>query len=315
MWTASFIPGYLWDSGSKNIKKLAQMENKIEAQNYFMQLMNLAIDTYKWQDLPDTCDERFLEMMLLLNGWACIREGEAGLMSLGFMPMKWNIYGQPVTGTSFGFFGQAQTMTCYTKGAPVEGTDGVMCRCNTLNYPMVNYIRVCANRLADIVRSQEVIRKQLKSPFIATCEETQVPTFEKIFNKTQDNEIFIVGSNLLNRDSFQVIPTGVDGNNIQILQEHYNNTLNQFLRIIGIKSVTNGDKKERLIVPEATSEYAITNDYLDEGLHARKEFAEMCNQRFGTNISVDVNDSREYFTAKEMYNSSYNMEGNSNEVQ
>lgn len=315
MWTASFIPGYLWDNGSKNIKKLAQFENKIEAQNRFMQLLNLAIDTYKWQGLPETCDERFLEMMLLLNGWAAMVKDEMGLTNLGFMPMKWNIHGQPTTGTAFGFFGQARNVTCYVNGAPLDGVNAVFGRCNTLNYPIINEIRVCANRLADIRRSQEVIRKQLKSPFVVSCEETQVPTMEKIFNKTQENEIYIVGSNLLSRDAFQVIQTGVNGQNIAMLQEHYENIFNEFCRLIGIKSNANTDKKERMSTVEVTGEFAITNDYLDEGLHTRKEFAENCNKVFGTNITVDVNDSREYFTAQEIYQPDKQQEADKNEIQ
>lgn len=301
MWTASFIPGYLWNNGNKNLKKLAKMENQIEAQNHFMQLTNLAIDTYVWENLPDTCDSRFLEMMLLFNGWACMKKEGEGLLSLGFLPANWSLYGQPTTGTAFGFFGQAKSCICYTGDGLTEGIDTVICRCNTLNYPLINFIRVTANRLADIQRSMDVVRRQMKSPFIVNCAETQVPTVQNIFNKTQENEVYIIGSNMLERDAFQIVPTGVQGQNIEILQQHYDNVKNNFMQIIGIKGATNTDKKERLIVPEATADYAITNDYIDEGLHTRKKFAEDCNKLFGTDIYVKVNDSREYMTANEMF--------------
>lgn len=315
MWTASFIPGYLWDNGSKNIKKLAQLENKIEVQNRFMEKLNLAVDTYVWEDLPSTCDSRFLELMLALNGWASMKKTkEGGLLTLGFLPSKWSLYGQPTNGMSFGFFGQAMQSVCYVGDEITEGVDTAVCRCNTLNYPIINYIRITASRLADIQRSMDVIRKQIKSPFIVNCSETQVPTAEKIFNKTQENEIYIIGSNMLDRDAFQVVQTGVNGQNIEILQQHYDNVNNGFNRLIGIKGSTNTDKKERLIVPEATSDYAITNDYLDQGLHTRMKFAEDCNFLFGTNIKVKVNDSREYFTEADLYPNMQGSEENTDEI-
>lgn len=303
MWTASFIPGYLWDNGPKNIKKLTQLENRIEERNYFMKLTNLTIDTYKYGNTPPGCNPRFIEMMNVLNGWSCMarRKSSGMLKFLGFMPRQWNEDGEPVNGTNFGFFGAAENMTCYVKDAPMEGVDGVVCRCNTMNYPMINYITVTARRLADTKRTMDVIRKQLKSPFIVSCAETQVPTAERIFNKAQENDIYIIGSNMLDREAFNVLQTGVQGQNIEILQQYFDDTLNEFLRLIGIRSATNTDKKERLVVPEATSEFAITNDFIDMGLATRKEFIENCNRVFGTNMTVDVNETREYYSPDELF--------------
>lgn len=298
MWYASFIPGFMFES--KNIKKLNQFKNKTEAQNQFMRLLNLSINRFKWYDLPFTCNERFLEMMLCLNGWACFKETPEGIQSLGYLPKQFNIYGESVTGTAFGFFGNSQDVRCYIDGSIKEGTNGVVCRCNTLNYPIINYIRIYADRLADLMRSMDIVQRQLKAPYLITCEESQVASMQKIINDTQENKIAIIGSKMIDRDAFQVINTGVQPANLQVLRDQYREVENMFLTIIGISNVGNSVKKERMVVAEAESTYQVTNDYIYMELEARRKFCDTVNERFGLNISVEPNEATEYQTSDEI---------------
>lgn len=294
MWYASFIPAFMVGN-CKNIKKLNELENKIETQNTFMQLLNLTLDTYKWEGLPETCNERFLEMMLVTNGWACLRRGEEGIQSLGFLPKSWNIYGEPATGTAFGFFGQAMNSECFVEGSINTNADTVFCRCNMANYPMINYIRIYAARLTDLMRSMDVCAKQLKSPYFIQCEETQVPTIQKVINDQQSNEIAIIASKMLDMDNFKVLPTNVKAESLEATREHYKEIMNMFLMLIGISTQGgNTMKAERMITAEVESNNEITNDYLFEGLYQRQKFAENCNKLFGTNISVSINETRQY---------------------
>lgn len=295
MWYSSFIPGFLFQGDNKNLKKLNEFENKIEAQNMFMQLLNLTLDTYKWNNLPDTCNSRFLEMMLIVNGWACLRnDSQYGLQSLGFLPRQFNIYGECTTGTAFGFFGGAMQCECFSEGSLNENIDTVYCRCNMANYPMINYIKIYSKRLSSLMRSMDTLSNQLKTPYFVRCEESQVNTVKEMLKKQQDNEIAIIGSKVLDGRIFEVLQTGVQGGNLEIMRNQYTEVMNMFLTLIGVANISNSTKRERMIVAEANSNNEIINDYLYEGLTQRKLFCEQCNKVFGTNISVEVNETREY---------------------
>lgn len=298
MWYDSFIPGFMTSGNNfKNIKKLNEFENKLESQNTFMQLLNLTLDTYKWENLPETCNSRFLELMLVTNGFACLhKDKEKGLLSLAFMYKSFNLYGEAVTGTAWGFDGTTKQCECFTEGGFNDFADTVYCRSNLTSYPMLNYIKIYANRLSDLMRSMDVVQRQIKSPFIISCEESQLMSVEKVLNDTQENKIAIVTSKMLDSDMFKVLQTGVKAENLNVLREQYVEIMNMFLTLIGVANISNSTKKERMIVAEADSNNEITNDYLYEGLCERQKFAENCNKLFGTNISVKVNETREYKT-------------------
>ncbi len=70
--------------------------------------------------------------------------------------------------------------------------------------------------------------------------------------------------------------------------EDYNNTLAQMYALLGIKSNTNEDKKERLIVDEVNINNQKVNLILDSMFKARQEAIEKINIMFNLNIKVKL---------------------------
>lgn len=290
-----FVPvGFFGGDKIKNRKKAAQLMNNREFMNCFINLYNLATDTFKWNNLPDTCDERFLEMMLMM-GNACMRYDEnEGFQTLGFMSKEFNIYGNPISGSAFGYSGGFKPCTLYIPGADNTGVNTVMCRDNITGYPLINYIESYAARLADTKRSMDVIVKTLKRPFIIVCEESQKETVERVFEKLDDNEAAIVAASSLNPDILQVLQTGASPETLDAFWQHYTNLENQIKNILGMSNGTNLDKKERLLVDEVNAGSEQTDDNLSIRLRQREKFCEQVNDAFGLDISVEVNASREF---------------------
>ena len=290
-----FVPmGFFGTDKLKNRKKAAQLQNNREFMNCFINLYNLATDTFKWNDLPDTCDARFLEMMLMM-GNACMRyDDNEGFQTLGFMAKEFNIYGNPVSGSAFGYSGGFKPCTLYVPGADNEGVNTVMCRDNLTGYAMINYIESAAQRLADVKRSMDVAVNTLKQPYFIRCEETQKETVERILNKANDNEIAIIASSALNPNSVEVLQTGANPAVMETYWQHYDNLLNEIKNILGITNGTNLDKKERLLVDEVNNTNEQKDDNLSIRLRQREKFCEEVNEAFGLNISVEVNEAREF---------------------
>lgn len=89
-------------------------------------------------------------------------------------------------------------------------------------------------------------------------------------------------------------------NNTKVMQftditdttEYYDNfrdIINDFLITTGLSSLVNPNKKERLVVSETESNNDIKNTLLVNRIENRKQFVEEVNERFGTNISININ--------------------------
>lgn len=295
-WYSSFIPyNCMANAKDVNKKKLNAFKNAQEARNAFMNLYNLALDTFEWEGLPETCNARFLEMQLLIMGAACMyKDPEKGFQTLGFLPMKFNIYGEPESGTAYGFFGSAKNVTCYLDGSYNDIANAVMVRDNISNYPMINFIISYADRLSDLMRSMDTAAWLLQLPYIVTCEQSQVPSFDALFKKVGEHYPYVPVSDALNPDSINSINLNPNPEVLRVLWDQYRNLDNEIRTFLGIQNQCNSDKKERLIVDEVNSNNEITNDYLYLRLRQREKFCEEVNKFFGLNVSVKINKSREF---------------------
>ena len=76
MWIDAFYGGIPLPK-NMSAKKLARLENDMEFLNTFADMFNSALNVFKWNGLPETCNERFLERSLLMRGSALIvKEGD-----------------------------------------------------------------------------------------------------------------------------------------------------------------------------------------------------------------------------------------------
>lgn len=288
MWINSFFPFYT----VTNPKKMAKFENDIEFQNTFFRLFNLTVNAFEWKNLPVTCNERYLESCLILNGLACIaNDKEYGLLSLKAAPVaeRYNMYGETDKLFGYGWNGFSREYTAYMYGSDNTDAQAVLCRDNPVCYPYVNFLISYANRLTNTMRSLDVASKKLKVPYYIVCDESQKASVEKVLNDIDMNKESIITSKATAPDMFQVLPTRIDPNVLTAYWNNYNNLLSQIESIIGIPHAINQDKKERLITDEVNGENICTQLSIGFRLKQRKLFAETVNNLFGTNIDVTIN--------------------------
>lgn len=287
MWINGFFP---WFTPNKlQGKKLTKFENNIEYQNTFFNLLNLALYSFSFENLPDTCNERWFKMSLIFNGYAAlINDPELGYLSLGVRPnsFEYNIYGDVSAIQAFGWNGFNKRYSAYMVGSNNTDADAIICRDNDCCYPLINTIFTYANRLCDAMRSLDVASRKLKVPYFITCDESQKTSIKKILDDVDFNENSIICNRSTMPNEFNVLQTNVKPESILVLWNHYNNLQCEIRTYLGINNAVNLDKKERLIQAEANSNDIITDLNLDYRMKKYQEFCDIVNELWGLDIQV-----------------------------
>lgn len=286
-----------------NERKLAKFETDREFINTFNRLFNMAMNTFKWEGLPETCNVRFLELSLLTYGSAILVKQEGNYLNLAFAPgANLNVYGEPLRGYGYGLNGWNKEYKLYVDGMEESGQvldgvsgkeqntyNGVMCRDNAIMYPYVNYLVTEALRLTRAKRTMDVIAQNLKQPVIITCEESMVKSVKDALNQRGDNVSSIISSGKLPIDSFKVWDTKANPDTLKAMWEHYERLDAQVKEIMGIENLAQVDKRERLLVDEVNANNEATAVNMEYRLNERQKFCERINKAFGLSVSVKVN--------------------------
>lgn len=303
MWIDGFFRGVPLPS-NMSAKKLARYENDVEFVNTFTSLFNSALNIFKWNNLPETCNERFLERSLLLRGAALIVEENGHFLNLAAVPGDgYNIYGEFTRAYGYGLNGWNKQYSLWVDGAQespdVTKTAGgydtgkdfnaVMCRDNKLMFPYVQYLIIAAKRLTETMRSMDVALQNLKMPVIITCEDNTVNSVKEMLANRDANVAAVVGHGSLPVDSFKVWDTKANPAILQVMWEHYERLDNHVKEQLGMNSLAQVNKKERLLVDEVNANNQSVDMNLDKRLKERELFCERVNEAFGLNISVEVN--------------------------
>lgn len=286
-------------------KKLAKYDNNIEFINSYTHLVNLTLERFKWENLPDTCNPRFLELSLLLYGTACIVQyKEDEYINLATrVGGNFNIYGEPLEGFGYGMNGYIQPLKFYTDSMDsnitrtgvgltqdIKGYNAVLCKNNKQMIGFEPYIYNTARRVADLMRTMDVITKGLKSPVLIACPESAVNSFKEFISKTEENESFIITTRTMDSDQIKAFDMKQSPESLSILWQHRVNILNEYLEFIGINTLKQHEKKERLLVDEANANNQYINDNIRVALEERKIFCDRVNTAFNLNISVKLNE-------------------------
>lgn len=292
MWFNSYFPFYTVSPMTG--KKLAKYENDIEFQNTFFRNFNLAVSTFQWDGLPPTCNARFLEMCLLLDGCATfVKDTDLGYLTLKAAPVaeNYNVYGETDKLYGYGWNGFNNIYTAYMEGSDNTNVQAILVRDNPTMYPIVSHILMKSNRLTSTMRSMDVAVKKLKVPYYITCDESQKSSVQKILDDVEGNVERIIVNRSTAENMFQVFPTRIDPALITRLWEHYQNLETDLRDTLGIPNAVNKDKKERLLVDEVNSNEESTHISLDIRLESRKKACEAINKVFGLNVSVRIRDA------------------------
>lgn len=300
MWYDRYLMGVPLRYTRISAKKAARMENEQEFLNQFQDLFSTAMNLFRWEGLPPTCDERTIERSLLLTGRAMIAEYDSKLISLPAVNgANLNLYGYPLTVWGYGVNGFNHEFRAFVPGAddgkkvltssPAGNTmdyrpEAVVGWDNVDAFPYVSYLFLAAARLADLIRSCDVAVRNLKCPLVVQVDESQVQTTIDLFRNRDDNLPVILGGKSLAGIKPEVLNMSITPDTLTAFWDQYRNIKNEVLEVLGINANDNEDKKERLLVDEVNANNEEINHNLQKRLEQRLIWADRVNEFFGLSI-------------------------------
>ena len=254
----------------------ARLNNRAYAY-YLTRFSELALSVFKWENLPDTVDERFLELTLYTDGQAVFFRDEV----LGELCLQcavngpFDVYRIPIRRRAYAVNGYQKELT---------NKDSVIIWNNKLHTNTEPDMRVFARRLWDLDRTIEVNARAQKTPVFVQGPEEQRLTLLNLYKEYDGNAPVIFGDKNLNVEGFKSISTQAPfvGNDLYQLKTQI---WNEALTYLGISNLTI-QKKERVNTDEVTRSMGGTLASRNARLEARKKAADEINKMFDLDISV-----------------------------
>ena len=271
-------------------------------QLYFDLLTNKCCNLFKWEGLPDTVDERFLNLQLILNGKICFTKIDGKLYALnGNVGGEPNVYYEPTQFITANPVLGSKTVRIRQKDGSnsTEGLEGVLVALTDIDYMddrgmkggLYRLIYQTAGLLADNVSSLNCSQINGRVAQLWTAEnDTEARTIEEIVRDMYNGHPYrVLTQDLISK--IGVVPAAQTGqtNTLLNLIEAHQYILASFFNEIGIPSTWNM-KRERV----NTAETELMTGSLDVNVYNMEKNlqkgAELVNELFGENISVRFNE-------------------------
>lgn len=246
---------------------------------YIDRLTELALVMFEWKNLPDTVDERYLELTLFQNGQAIFFKDEV----LGYLGLQcavngnFDVYRVPLRRRAYASNGYNNN--------DLNIDNSVIIYNNYLRTNSVRDIKMFAQRLYDLDCSIDVNARAQKTPVLIQCDEDQRLTMLNAYKEFDGNSPVIFADKNLDINGIKVFQTNAPyvSDKLYQLKTQY---FNEALTYLGISNV-NFEKKERLVSDEVSRQQGgvIASRY--SRLEMRRKACDKINQMFGLNIDVD----------------------------
>ena len=253
--------------------------NNLTYTQYVNRLTELSISMFKWDGLPDTVDERYLELHLFLNGsMVYFKDDVIGDLCLDCMPHgQLDVYGNPILRRAYSGYNNYNKLLKYT--------DSVIIWNNLMRTNSVLDVQMFARRLYNLDRIIDVNANAQKTPVLVQGTEKQRLTLLNVYKEYDGNSPVIFGDTNIDLNSLKVLQTGAPYVSDK-LYELKTQIWNEALTYLGISNVS-FQKRERLISDEVIRSQGGTVASRYSRMVSRQKAAKEINKMFGTNISVD----------------------------
>lgn len=271
-------------------------------QHYFDLLTNKCCNLFKWEGLPDTIDEKFLMLQLVLNGRVCWTKIDGKLYALnGNVGGEPNAYYESQTFIIANPILGSKTVRIRQKdgSSSTEGLDGVLMALTDIDYMsdramkggLYRLIYQTAGLLADNISSLNVSQINGRVAQLWTVDnDAEARTVEEIVKDMYDGHPYrILTQDLVSK--IGTVPAAQTGqsNTLLNLIEAHQYILASFYNEIGIPATWNM-KRERV----NTAETELMTGSLDISVYnmekSLKAAVDQINELFGTSISVRFNE-------------------------
>ena len=303
--TNFFIPPEVAAFGNKYAKKFEASATNMQTYRSWWQIFyTAAVSSFKWHDLPEGVDARYLEQILFFNGsvavtqridkrdvimpFICGAYASEGRLDCYNNPNKIRI--MTANGQQFNRHAAPWVKRYgnrYKKGAKIMKQNAVVGWDNLTRVPLFTAIDLACRRLAefDITIDQHVRAERV--PFIFAVSEEGKANAEAMYNAVDSGQPAIYVTPLMNSVvNGTVLQTGVQYVADKLLNDELK-IVSQTYTLLGIDNNASAEKKERV----QTSETLANNEQFliqrQSRLRSRIELAEGIRKLFGTETTVE----------------------------
>jgi hypothetical protein len=253
--------------------------NNLTYRQYLNRLTELAISMFEWKNLPDTVDERYLELHLFETGCMVYFKDEViGDLCLDcIVNGRLDVYGNPLLRRAYSGYNNYQKLLKYNNSVIIWN--------NYLHGNSILDVEMFARRLYNIDRIIDINANAQKTPVLLQGSEKQRLTLLNLYKEYDGNAPFIFGDKNLDINALKALSTNAP----YVCDKLYQlktQIWNEALTYLGISNI-NIQKKERLITDEVTRNQGGTIASRYSRLETRRQAVEKINEMFGTNIEVN----------------------------
>lgn len=260
-------------------------------QNWYRELLAIAINRYHWLNLPDGVDVRFLETELITKGVASISwpdglpGGAVAFAMQAVTKSPPDINGNYAKWESLGLNGKKWDTT--------RGVNGVLVYDSWTRLPQIDVIQFYAAELANIQRTMQTIRQHMRQPVIITAPKEQAQQINALQAQVANGAPYILTSDGFTQVDTQVLPTasGQESMQLEACRENLESTLKYVLNMLGISQTP--IKYERQTATEIAQTDKTTEMIMLDGLDARRQAARELSELIGVEIKVVRNSDYE----------------------
>lgn len=249
--------------------------------DYLERMKKICLSLFEWENLPESCNARFLEMCLYYNGQgAMLYDDDYGYINTmasdgGYI----NIYGLPTEVTCYSYrFNQRRSLYMTDTGEE-KGKECILVMNNYERIPTQAMVTLFAYRLAEAQRTADVNIKAQRTPVLITTDQKQYFTLKKMYEEYDGNTPAIFADkNVISPDALKALKTEAPFI-VNDIMEYKREIWNEFLTTLGISNLS--EKRERLISNEVDSNNELVNLNLQSQLIPRKEACKQFNEKYG----------------------------------
>jgi len=186
-------------------RKRTEFEESLKMNNYtwrqyFNRLRQLSMVMFKWNNLPDTVDVRFLEKTLFNRGNCLFFKDEVvGYLTLPSANLgKFDVYDIPTQRRAYATNGYNRDLT---------NKDSVIIYNDYLRTNSRLDVEMFAKRLYNIDRAIDVNVNAQKTPILLLCDENERLSYLNLYKEYDGNAPVIKGTKGLDLEGFKVLST------------------------------------------------------------------------------------------------------------
>lgn len=273
-------------------------------------LAELAINRFTYENLPDSVDQRFLEICLLFNGmivWYWDEDFDKLLAVRGAGTGAVNFYDNPISFTTIGPGNQIimgpvsgstykpKTLSAYIPAADKELVEkkrkrkAVGMYPNALRMPDYDIIMIYSTRLATLDRTLEINTKNARRNKVISSNLNSQLSISNISRQQDEGvEVISVKEGFRPEEVITALDLGILPDSYEKLSILRKGWWNEAMGLLGIDNA-NQDKKERLVSAEVGANDGQTDSMRYVALNARRQALDYINDIWGQNITVDFN--------------------------